>query len=107
MDRKKKRKTKYDKNMSKILYLQLAFESYYDHSGSDSELYDKINIQTADLWKQENKLDERTKVKMSKDILKQYKDLLKMVGKEKFIFYHHGSVEYKWDDTLLKGENIV
>ncbi len=39
-------------------------------------IYDKINIQTADLWKQENKLDERTKVKITKDILNEYKYLL-------------------------------
>ena len=46
-----------------------------------------------------NKLDEDTKIKISLDILEQYEELLKIVGKEKFIFYEDGSVEYKWDDN--------
>ncbi len=96
---KEKIKTEFDKNMSKILYLQLAFEDYCDHSENEPELYIKINKKTKQLREQKNKLDEDTKIKISLDILEQYEELLKIVGKENFIFYKDGSIEYKWDDN--------
>ncbi len=97
-------KTKFEKNMSKILYLQLAFEDYSLHSGNEPELYIKINEETQQLREQKDQIDEKTKIEKSLDILNQYEELLKIVGKEKFIFYEDGSIEYKWDDNLLKGE---
>lgn len=92
-------KTKLEKNMSKILYYQLAFEDYSDYTGNEPKLYREINEKTQLLRNQKEQLDENTKIKMSLDILKQYDDLLKMVGKEKFIFYDDGSIEYKWNNN--------
>lgn len=94
-----RRKTEFEKNMSKILYMQLAFEDYCDNTGNEPELYIKINEKTKQLREQKNQLDENTKIKISLDILEQYEDLLNIVGKEKFIFYKDGSIEYKWEDN--------
>ena len=82
-----------------ILYLQLAFEDYCDSIGNEPELYIQINEKTKQLREQKNQLDENTKIKISLDILEQYEDLLNTVGKEKFIFYKDGSIEYKWNDN--------
>ena len=95
-------KEEFEKNMSRILYLQLAFEDYCDHSGNEPELYVQINEKTQQLREKKDQIDEKEKIKISLDILKQYEDLLNIVGKEKFIFYEDKSVEYKWDDNLLK-----
>ena len=94
-----RRKTEFEKNMSKILYLQLAFEDYCDSIGNEPKSYIQINEKTKQLREQKNQLDENTKIKISLDILEQYEDLLNTVGKEKFIFYKDGSIEYKWNDN--------
>ena len=53
---KEKIKTKFEKNMSKILYMQLAFEDYCDQSKNEPELYIQINKKTKQLREQKKQI---------------------------------------------------
>lgn len=90
----------FDKNMSKILDLQLAFESYEDNTGEKMSLLEQIYQDINNLRKRKNELDSKEKVETSSEILINFEKLLNIVGRDKFIFYDDGKIEYKWDTSL-------
>lgn len=90
----------FDKNMSKILDLQLAFESYEDNTGEKMSLLEQIYQDINNLRKRKNELDSKEKVETSNEILINFEKLLDAVGRDKFIFYDDGKIEYKWDTSL-------
>lgn len=90
----------FDKNMSKMLDLQLAFESYEDNTGEKMSLLEQIYQDINNLRKRKNELDSKEKVETSSEILINFEKLLNIVGRDKFIFYDDGKIEYKWDTSL-------
>ena len=78
-----------------ILDYFLAIEDYEDRNGVRLEDFIQLNKQ----WKQEkeqhqNKTDKEMS-DISKNILEKYKKLVEKIGKEKFIIYDDGTIEYK------------
>ena len=86
---------KFKKNNSIILDCKLAIENYEDFRGEIVEEFNNINI----LWKNEkskslNMTDFET-CKIAEEFVKKYYQLIEKLGKENFIFYEDGTVEYK------------
>ncbi len=98
--------TLFNENMSKILNLQLVFEDYEDNTGEELpllyQIYDDIHNLRQD--RDNNNLSDKDKISRSNAILNNFEKLFNIVGKDKFIFYEDGKVEYKWDMSLLKGD---
>ena len=102
---KEKMLISFNKNMSKILDLQLAFESYIDNTGKNIPLLEQTYKNISNLRKNKDELGDEEKNIISNEILNNFEKLLDMVGRDKFIFYEDGKIEYEWDISLLKGEN--
>lgn len=96
--------TLFNDNMSEILDLQLAFEGYVDNTNANLPLLEQIYQEISDLRKDRDRgiLNDKDKISRSNAILNNFEKLLNIVGKDKFIFYEYGKVEYKWDMSLLK-----
>lgn len=98
--------TLFNENMSEILDLQLAFEGYVDNTNANLPLLEQIYQEISDLRKDRDRgiLNDKDKISRSNAILNNFEKLFNIVGKDKFIFYEDGKVEYKWDMSLLKGD---
>lgn len=98
--------TLFNDNMSEILDLQLAFEGYVDNTNANLPLLEQIYKEISDLRKDRDRgiLNDKDKISRSNAILNNFEKLFNIVGKDKFIFYEDGKVEYKWDMSLLKGD---
>lgn len=98
--------TLFNDNMSEILDLQLAFEGYVDNTNANLPLLEQIYKEISDLRKDRDKgiLNDKDKISRSNAILNNFEKLLNIVGRDKFIFYEDGGIEYKWDMSLLKGD---
>ena len=93
----------FNKNMSKILDIQLALESYQDNTGENTELvneaFDKISILRAN----KNTFSTEELIKKSNELLLFLNEVLDVIGRKKFIFYNDGGIGYEWNKSLLKG----
>ena len=74
---------------------KLAIEDYEDRNGLELKEFRELNGK----WKQV-KLDSKLKTdnelcEFSESIINEYYYLLEKIGKERFIFYEDGTVEYK------------
>ena len=86
---------KFDKNMVDILEIQLALESYRDDTlteftDEEGKILDDLQL----LREQRNNLPEEEKIKKSEDILVRLNNVLDEIGREKFIFYDSGEINY-------------
>ncbi len=86
---------KFDKNMVDILEIQLALESYRDDTlteftDEEGNILDELQL----LREQRNDLPEEEKIKRSTDILFKLNKVLDKIGREKFIFYDSGEINY-------------
>ncbi len=83
-------------NMKRIFYLDLSFESYTDNTKNEPELLVQTIKKLNNYRENKDKLSLEEKLSETEEILKNFDMLLDMVGRENFIFYEDGSVEYKW-----------
>lgn len=93
MDKEEKIKN----NEYRIFKLDLAFESYQDDKQDTSmSLFDEIidDVNNYRRTKAENSIDKR--IELSDKILDKYNKLLDIVGRENFIFYDDGDINYIW-----------
>ncbi len=84
-------------NEYRILKLDLAFEDYQDDKQDTSmPLFDEIinDVNNYRRTRAENSIDKR--IELSDKILDKYNKLLDIVGREKFIFYDDGDINYIW-----------
>ncbi len=87
-----------------IFRISLALEDYQDHTNKNNDLINEafelvnyFNTIKDDLSKEE-------KLKKSNELLLKLDYVFNIIGKEKFIFYNDGDVNYKWDDLELEDE---
>ncbi|MBQ7880303.1 MAG: hypothetical protein IJ358_00450 [Clostridia bacterium] len=85
----------FKRNNSIILDCQLAIESYEDFRDEIVEDFHNLNK----LWKNEKvksvNMTDFQIYEISEDFIKRYYKLIENLGKEKFVFYNDGTVEYK------------
>ncbi len=97
---------KFKKNMVDILEINLALESYHDDTLSEySEEEQKIEDDLQLLREQRNTLSEVENIKKSEDILARLNKVLDEIGREKFIFYNDGGMEYIYINLHNKGDD--
>lgn len=85
---------KLDKNLSRILYIQLALENYCLISGTEN---DKVNeaFNCLNNFRSTRKtMGEKEQVKKSNKVLSKLNCALDSVGRDKFIFYDDGDINY-------------
>ena len=84
-------------NEYRIFKLDLAFESYQDDKQDTSmPLFDEIidDVNNYRRTRVDNSIDKR--IELSDKILDKYNKLLDIVGRENFIFYDDGDINYIW-----------
>ena len=86
----------YNHNMKLILSRQLAFESYQDDTGNNIDLLDKAYEDLAQFRKEKDKFSDSEKLRLSKEILEKFDNVLDIIGRENFIFYDDGDINYIW-----------
>ena len=93
------------KNERLLFKLDLALESYVDDTSNTFLLLKEATKQLNEYRKEKNNLDLNQQLKTSKQLLKKYNDVLDIIGKDKFIFYEDGDIEYIWGVKMSKGSN--
>lgn len=81
-------KNHYDKFIFKG---SLALESYYDATNENKELFDNFNkdLNNYRLLNKKNDVDKKV-------IVNKLISTIEKIGKEKFIIYEDGDIEYRW-----------
>ena len=86
----------YKANSCKILNSSLAIESYQDFTGDEdseiSQAYKKLGL----YYKNKPVMTEEELLKTSYELVKIFDAIFDKIGREKFIFYDDGDVNYKW-----------
>ena len=93
-----------DRTMKQITNLSLVIENYVDNTGNNINLFDEINLLISELRKNKDTLTDSEKKELIDNILEKINYFIEIAGKDKFIYYEDGTVEYKWDYSLLKEE---
>ena len=101
-DKEEKNNDLLKENMSKILDLQLAFETYIDNTGAKIDLSEQTYNDIKELRKNIDNFTKNENIIKSNKILTNFEKLLELVGHDKFIFYEDGKIEYKWDMLVMK-----
>ena len=88
---------KLKENEYRVFKLNLAFESYED-DGRDTSmpLFDEIIDDVNSYREIRSKLSIEEKLEISNKILDKYNELLDIVGRDNFIFYDDGDINYIW-----------
>lgn len=91
------KKKKYENIGYHLLKLSLAFESYED-DGQDTSmpLYEEIINDVNDYRTRYNELSPEEREKLASKLVDKYEKLLDIVGRNNFIFYDDGDVNYIW-----------
>lgn len=79
-----------------IFKLDLALEDYEDDTNNDIPLLNEINLKLKDFRKTKDSMSIDEQLKKSDDILKKFNDVLDLIGRENFIFYEDGDINYIW-----------
>ncbi len=85
-----------------LLDYQLAFEDYSDATGNNLFTTEPF-VRLWEFRKNRDAMQERELLTEAREIFDGLKGLVETVGKENFIFYDDGGVEYVWEN-LNKGD---
>ncbi len=94
-----------EKDMYRIFRFSLVFEDFTDNTGYDSLFLDKIYEKIYYLREEKNNLTEEKQLELATDILNDCEKMVDIAGRDKFIFYEDGDVNYIWDYSLIKRKN--
>lgn len=92
----------FNKKMGRILNFQLQIESFEDNTGENIPLSHQIDKEISDLRKAKNDLNDEEKNARANEILNHFEELFDLIGRDRFIFYDDGKIEYIWDMELLE-----
>jgi hypothetical protein len=85
-------------NKSTILDFDLALENYLDDNNKSFPLLDEV-IQDVNHFRDNKKnLSEEEQKATTDKIIKKYNEVLDVIGREKFIFYADGDINYIWKE---------
>lgn len=99
-----------EESLKNIMYqvnrLSLAFEDYTDNTGN----YDVLQINEAfdklkEFRNSKNALSEKEQKEFLNKILDKFNESLDIVGRDKFVFYDDGDINYIWNYSLLKNKD--
>ena len=85
-------------NSDKIYYANSALEDYLNNnSAENNDAITNIFKKIEEFWKQKQTTNERELLNLSNDLVNEIEKTYDLLGRETFIFYKDGIVEYKWN----------
>lgn len=91
---------KLENNKRQLLRLQLALESYEDDTGENLQLLKETNLELKKFRETQENISNEEQINITDKIIEKYNQIINMIGKDKFIFYDDGDINYIW-----RGEN--
>lgn len=89
-----------ENNKRQLLRLQLALESYEDDTGEDLQLLKETNLELKKFREIQQNISIEDQINITNKIIEKYNEIINIIGKDKFIFYDDGDINYIW-----RGEN--
>lgn len=96
--------SKFQNNMVQILRIQLAMEDFLDNTGVDVKEVKDAFLELNNLRDKKDILDAIERIEMSEKVIDLFNKAFDVVGKDKFIFYEDGDINYIWDNSLVEGK---
>ena len=85
------------KKKSKLLFkLDLAFESYEDDNNVNIPLLNEVTMEFNEFRKKKINMNIVEQYNKTEELLKKYDKVLNIVGRDNFIFYDDGDINYIW-----------
>lgn len=92
--------TQLENNLRQLLRLQLALESYEDDTGEKLQLLNETNLELKNFRKNKENISSEEQINITEKIIEKYNQIIDIIGKDKFVFYDDGDINYIW-----RGEN--
>lgn len=96
-----------EKNIYRIFRFSLVFEDFTDNTGYDSLFLDQLYEKIYYFRKEKDNLTEEEQLKLTTDILNDCEKMVDIAGRDKFIFYEDGDINYIWDYSLIKKKGTI
>ena len=87
---------KLENNKRQLLRLQLALESYEDDTGENLQLLKETNLELKKFRETQENISNEEQINITDKIIEKYNQIINMIGKDKFIFYDDGDINYIW-----------
>ena len=89
-----------ENNKRQLLRLQLALESYEDDTGEKLQSLNETNLELKNFRGTKQNLSSEEQINITDKIIEKYNQIIDIIGKDKFVFYDDGDINYIW-----RGEN--
>lgn len=91
----------------KLLTMQLALESYEDDNNSKTPLIEEGNISLSKFRDERLSMNDEEQLEKSNEIIAIYNSAFDLIGRDNFIFYEDGDINYIWKGgkKMSKGNN--
>lgn len=89
-----------ENNKRQLLRLQLALENYEDDTGENLQLLIEANLELKKYRETKQNLSREEQINITEKIIEKYNQIIDIIGKDKFVFYDDGDINYIW-----RGEN--
>lgn len=89
-------------NIRFLLKAQLALESYEDENEIQLPIIQEVYNEHNDFRNIRLSLNNEEQIKISDKIIKKYNDSFDIVGRDNFIFYNDGNINYIWKGLVKK-----
>ena len=86
-------------NIKTLLRLQLALENYEDNNHSNNHLLKEANLELGNFRKNRANISIDEQIDLSAEIIRKYNKVLDEIGRENFIFYEDGDINYIWKEN--------
>ena len=92
------------KKNSKLLFkLDLAFESYEDNNNTNIPLLNETTLELNKFRRKKSNMDIEEQYNKTEELLRKYNKVLDIVGRDNFVFYDDGDVNYIWKGGKSNG----
>lgn len=85
-----------ENNLRQLLRLQLALESYEDDTGENPQLLKEANLELKKFRETKQNLSSEEQINITEKIIEKYNQIIDIIGKDKFVFYNDGDINYIW-----------
>lgn len=87
------------KNLTTLLTMQLALESYLDDTKRNEKIIAETNRELGEFRNNRATSSIEEQIKESNLIIDKYNQVLDLIGRDSFIFYPDGDINYIWRES--------
>ena len=87
------------KNLTTLLTMQLALESYLDDTKRNEKIIAETNRELGEFRNNRATSSIEEQIKESNLIIDKYNQVLDLIGRDNFIFYPDGDINYIWRES--------